>query len=438
MLRNDAHMRALSVPGCALILIRKTMRQLEQSHLQHIETEMRYLGGYYHWTKHCAFYPNGSKLFFSYVGHAEDAFNLLSAEFLAAYYDELSLIPWDYFQKLNASVRVSGAFRDMGLQAVTRSATNPLGPSMADINRYFINKDEVDYMDDDGDDENYFPDEWQYIRIDMEENPTLDLEQYRKRFAKMLPHVKAAWLRGEYMEENTLFSFYQSKEGKPYHVIHELDIEKLVKKAPIYRVYDHGYAPDPAYCAWIAHLCNRYIVFHEKRWLKTIVSDIAASMKEEDEMLGIERIVACYCDPVLDIHTGHDARTMRDLFEYNGVPMEPSINNREQFASAVHTALAEEAEPGIPRLQIYRGTGLYPGAPYLIRAIPLQSFDEKHPLRLANQAHDHPVVALAYFLISHSADQAKTPYQRRIRKWMEPKESNSRFVLGDESVRTKI
>jgi len=118
--------------------------------------------------------------------------------------------------------------------------------------------------------------------------------------------------------------------------------------------------------------------------------------------------------------------------------MEPSINNREQFASAVHTALAEEAEPGIPRLQIYRGTGLYPGAPYLIRAIPLQSFDEKHPLRLANQAHDHPVVALAYFLISHSADQAKTPYQRRIRKWMEPKESNSRFVLGDESVRTKI
>jgi len=433
MLRSDAHMRALSVPGCTLILIRKTMKQLEQSHLLDIDKEMRYLGGHYHGTKHCAFYPNGSKLFFSYVGHADDALNLLSAEFLAAYYDELSVIPWDYFQKLNASVRVSGTYKDMGLRGVVRAATNPLGPSMGEINRYFINKEDVDYEEDD--DENYFPDEWQYVRIDMEDNPTLDLEQYRKRFAKMPEHVKAAWLRGEYMEENTLFSFHPSRDGKPYHVIYELDIAKLVKNARIYRVYDHGYAPDPAYCAWIAHLGNRYIVFHEKRWLKTVVSDIAASIKDEDRMLGIERIVSTYCDPVLDIHTGYDARTMRDLFEYNGIPMEPSANNREQFAAAVHTALAEEAEPGIPRLQIYKGVGMHPGAPYMIKSIPLQRYDEKHPLRLADQAHDHPVVALAYFLFSHSADQAKTPISRSVPKWLRPKKSQSRFILGDESVR---
>jgi hypothetical protein len=242
------------------------------------------------------------------------------------------------------------------------------------------------------------------------------------------------------MQENTLFSFHPTREGKPYHVIYECDIENLVKKARIFRVYDHGYAPDPAYCAWIAHLGNRYIVFHEKVWKKEIVSDIARSMKEEDEMLGITRIVTTYCDPVLDVHTGHDARTMRDLFEYNGVPMEPSINNREQFASAIHTALAEEVEPGIPRLQIFKGTtAVYPGAPYMIRAIPLQSFDEKHPLRLADQAHDHPVVALAYFLISHSADEHKTLLQRTIPKWLRPKKpsSDSRFILGDESIKRR-
>lgn len=440
MLRSDAHMRALSVPGCSLILIRKTMKQLEQSHLLDIGKEMAYLGGYYHGTKHCAFYPNGSRLFFSYVGHADDALNLLSAEFLAAYYDELSVIPWDYFQKLNASVRVSGTFRDMGLKGVVRAATNPLGPSMAEINQYFIDKEDIDYDDEDGEDENYFPDEWQSMRIDMEDNPTLDLEQYRKRFAKMAPHVKAAWLRGEYMAENPLFSFFPKDPatGKPYHVIYDLDLDALVKKARIYRVYDHGYAPDPAYCAWIAHLGNRYIVFHEKRWLRTIVSDIARSIKEEDEMLGIPRVSATYCDPVLDIHTGHDARTMRDLFEYNGVPMEPSINNREQFASAVQTALAEEAEPGIPRLQIYRGTGMFSGAPYLIKAIPLQRYDEKHPLRLANQAHDHPVVAIAYFLFSHDADESRTFEERAIPKWLRPKSnSNKRFVLGDESVNAR-
>lgn len=430
MLRNDAHMRALAVPGCTLILIRKTMKQLEQSHLLYINEEMKYLGGHFHGTKHCAYYPNGSKLFFSYVGHADDALNLLSAEFLAAYYDELSVIPWDYFQKLNASVRVSGTYKDMGLSAVVRAATNPLGPSAAEVMKYFVNK-EVSWDED----EDYDPNAWAAIRIDMEDNPHLDLVQYRKRFAGMPEHVKAAWLRGEYMEENTLFDFRPTKEGKPYHVIYELDIDALVKNARIYRVYDHGYAPDPAYCAWIAHLGNRYIVFHEKRWLKTIVSDIARSIKEEDEMLGVKRVVATYCDPVLDIHTGHDARTMRDLFEYSGVPMEPSINNREQFAAAVHTALAEEAGPDLPRLQIYKGANLYPGAPYMIKAIPQQRWDEKHPLRLADQAHDHPVVALAYFLISHSADEHRGLIQRTIPKWMRPKKTNSRFVLGDESVK---
>lgn len=438
MLRNDAHMRALSVPGCTLIMIRQTMKQLEQSHLLDIGKEMRLLGGYYHGTKHCAFYPNGSRLFFSYVGHAGDALNLLSAEFLTAYYDELSVIPWDYFQKLNASVRTSGTFKDMGLKGLVRGATNPLGASAAEVMKYFVNKD-INYEEE----EDYIPSEWGSIRIDMEDNPTLDIAEYKKRFAGMPEHIKAAWLRGEYMESNTLFDFRPTKydeetgERYPYHVINELDIDELVKKAIIYRVYDHGWAPDPAYCAWIAHLGDRYIVFHEKMWHKTVVSDIAASMREEDAKLGIRRIATTYCDPTIDIHTGHDIRTIKDIFEQHGVAMECSVNNREQFASAIHTALQEQAGPRLPRLQIYRGQGKErPGAPYLIKAIPLQRFDDKKPLALANQAHDHPVVAVAYFLISHSSEEQRSFSQRVSPKWMRPKKSDSdRWILGNENIR---
>jgi len=220
MLRADAHMRCLSVAGASCILIRKTMKQLEQSHLLDIGHEMELLGGYYHGTKHCAYYPNGSKLFFSYVGHAGDSLNLLSAEFLAAYYDELSVIPWDYFLKLNASIRTSGTFKDMGLKGVVRAATNPMGESMADVNKYFI-KQNVSWDED----ENYIPDEWGSVRIDMEDNPHLDLEQYRKRFAGMPEHVRKAWLYGEYADEHALFSFYETREGKPYHVIDTIPFE---------------------------------------------------------------------------------------------------------------------------------------------------------------------------------------------------------------------
>jgi hypothetical protein len=220
MLRADAHMRCLSVEGATCILIRKTMKQLEQSHLLDIGREMELLGGYYHGTKHCAYYPNGSRLFFSYVGHAGDSLNLLSAEFLAAYYDELSVIPWDYFLKLNASVRVSGTFKDMGLKAVVRAATNPFGESAAECMKYFVNQD-VSYDED----ENYLPEEWGSIRIDMEDNPHLDLEQYRKRFAGLPEHVRKAWLYGEYADEHAMFSFFRTKDGAPYHVIETMPRE---------------------------------------------------------------------------------------------------------------------------------------------------------------------------------------------------------------------
>lgn len=205
----------------------------------------------------------------------------------------------------------------------------------------------------------------------------------------------------------------------------------------VYRGFDLGYSPDPAYCVWVAHVGNRYIAFKEKLWYKTVASDIAADMKEESEGM---RISMTYCDPVMDIKTAADVRTIRDIFEDNGVPMEPSINNREHYAHAVHTALAEEVEPGVPRLQILDRVPGVPnmGCPYLIKTIPQQRYDPKHPLRMADSKTDHGVIALAYFLISSGAMErrsfAKTA--EGTPKWMRPK-LGTRFILGQEGIRDK-
>lgn len=195
----------------------------------------------------------------------------------------------------------------------------------------------------------------------------------------------------------------------------------------VYRSVDFGYFPDPAYCLWIAHMGHRYIVFKEKLWFKTIASDIAKDIVVESEGM---RVVTTYCDPSMDINTGADVRTIKDIFELNGVPLETSINNRALYASAVHMALAEEAEEGIPRVQFYR-----PGCPYLVKTLPQQRFDPKHQLELANHPDDHATVALAYFLISSGAMERKasSPIERA-RKWLIPKIGN-RFVLGSESVK---
>jgi hypothetical protein len=203
----------------------------------------------------------------------------------------------------------------------------------------------------------------------------------------------------------------------------------------VYRGFDLGFSPDPAYCIWIAHIGDRYIAFKEKLWLKTIASDIAKDIVAESEGM---RIAMTYCDPVMDIKTAADVRTIKDIFEENGVPMEPSINNREHYAHAVHSALAEEVAPGVPRLQILdRIPGIMNlGCPYLIKTIPQQRFDPKHPLKMADSKTDHGVIALAYFLISSGAMERKIGNKGsyKLPKWMQPKIKENRR-LGYESVR---
>jgi hypothetical protein len=429
----DAHIRALSVPNCNLILVRKTYPDLIKTHIIHLKTEMPLLGGHYHATDHIAYYPNGSKLFLSYVGSEADSMNLLSAEFLGAYFDELSVIPWEFFTKLCASVRVT----DSSLTAVVRASTNPLGPSARQIKAYFVDKDV-----DPADDPEYNPDDWGYVRIDMQDNPYLDLTQYRKRFSGMPEHVRKAWLEGEFADENAMFTFHPSRDGKPWHVIHELD-PSVLRGAEIYRSFDMGYFPDPAYCLWIAHLGNRYVAFKEQVWFKTTVPEIAQDIlnleqalrgtSQEPGPLKDKRIITTYCDPVCDVNTGADVMTIKDRFEMAGIPMELSINDREHYASSVHQALADEVDD-MPKLQIYQYG--YEGCPYLVKTLPMMQFDPKHPLRMADHKDDHGVVTLAYFLISSaSLDRKRGSGGWTIRPWMRSKPGTNTDVLGYRSVK---
>jgi hypothetical protein len=433
--RWDAHLRALSHPGFTYVILRRTYPELQRSHLVHIQREMALLGGEYNATSRIARYPNGSQGFFSHCATEEDVLKLLSAEFALAFFDELSTFEWGMFTKLAASVRVPV---HSGLTAMVRAATNPLGPSAQEILKYFVNKD-VDLAED----PDYNPNDWYSIHANLEDNPYLDEQQYRKRFSGLPAHVRKAWVEGEFVLENALFDFrptarVDNEDGTfkkvPYHVIPagQLDMEKILKTATIYRAIDVGWFPDPTIVLWIAHLGNRHIVLKEQLWYKTIAPDIAKDIKDIDESLGIRRVAMTYCDPTMDINTTADVRTIKEIFENNGITMENSVNNRELFASTMHTALAEEVSPGVPRIQFYA-----PGCPYLIKTIPQQRYNPKRPLAMADHPDDHGVVAACYYLMSHSADPRNTmPGHTPVPRWMQPKNgATTNWILGRDNVR---
>jgi hypothetical protein len=312
---------------------------------------------------------------------------------------------------------------------MVRGLTNPLGQSAPKILQYFVDKNpEIE------EDSDYNPDDWGSIHANLIDNPHLDRDSYRKRFSGLAAHVRKAWDDGEFVLENALFDLQPTRNGKPYHVIHDIDLPKVIQASTIYRAIDAGWFPDPTVVLWIAHLGNRHIIFNEMTWYKTTAAEIAADILEEDKRLGVGRVAMTYCDPSMDINTTADIRTIAEIYEAHGVPMECSINNREMFALSMHNALAEEAGEDLPRLQFYvEGRE---GCPILVRTIPQMQFDDKKPKYLANHRDDHWVVAACYYLMSHSSDLKRGPTSfSRPRPWMIEK-PRDRFLLGRDNVRT--
>lgn len=406
-IRWMCHAIATAVPGFKYAILRTSYPELMKNHLVYLEDEMNQFGGEkegfrYNKTDHICYYPNGSIGYYSQCATDADVKKILGAEVALVVFDEAPTFDWHHMRLIAASIRVPTG---SGLIPMTRYLGNPIGESIDELWKYFIDHD-VDL----GDDPEYRPEDWVAIEMRIQDNPHLDAKQYWKQFSGLPKHYLKAWREGVRVEEHTLFEFLPTQEGRPYHVVNEVprfgdDHEPLFYIKPngeyvfpdwvrIYRGYDHGYWPDPAVCLWFAVYGRRILCFKEKTWYRTLASEIAKDIKRESKGM---RVVTTFCDPSIDITTGADVLTIKQKMENQGVPMDCGVNDREIFADAIHTMLDEKIGPSTPRCQFLNGTGAYLGCPMLIKYLPRMKYDERNPAAMAEHKYDHWPVAFAYF-----------------------------------------
>lgn len=419
------HMLAIAIPGFKYAILRTSFPELMKNHLIYLEEDMNKLGGEaegfrYHKTDHVCYYPNGSIGFYAQCANDADVKKVLGAEVGLVVFDEAPTFQWEHMRLIAASIRVPAG---SGLVPMTRYLGNPIGESIDELWRYFIDKD-VDLSSD----PEYRPQDWRAIEMRIEDNPYLDKKQYWKQFSGLPAHFLKAWREGVRVEENTLFQFFPTLEGKPFHVINE--VPRFSDGVPlfwvdkegtyhfpdwvrIYRAYDHGFWPDPAVCLWFAVYGKRILCFKEMTWYRTLAADIARIVVGESKGM---RVVTSYCDPSIDIESGSDILTILQKMENAGMPMDKSVNNREYFADAIHSGLDELVAPGIPRLQF-----LSHGCPNTIKYLPRMKFDEKNPAAMADHRFDHWPIALAYFLMSQIPVTKESEGSTTPRRWQLPK-----------------
>ena len=430
-----AHALAMAVPGFKYAILRTSFPELMKNHLIFLEDEMNKLGGEkagfrYHKTDHVCYYPNGSIGFYAQCANDADVKKILGAEVCLVVFDEAPTFEWQHMRLIAASIRVPAG---SGIIPMTRYLGNPIGESIDELWKYFIDKD-VDLSDD----PEYRPDEWVALEMRIQDNPHLDAKQYWKQFSGLPAHYLKAWREGIRVEENTLFNFLPTVEGKPYHVISEVprlgDGTPVIYYDPtlpnkngslgrwvhpdwvrIYRSYDHGYWPDPAVCLWFAVFGRRIVCFKERTWYRTIAKTIGEEIKQESRGM---HVVTTYCDPSIDIASGHgesDVETIKDKIEHAGVPMDCSVNNREFFADAIHSLLDETVGPDIPRIQFVSS-----GCPDTIKYIPRMKFDERNPAAMADHRKDHWPICVAYFGMT-VIPTTKPTQGNKPRRWQIPK-----------------
>lgn len=422
--RMLAHTLALSKPNLTYYIIRRSYKELEKTHLKWLQGEMQLLRGDdkgYNKSEHIAYYPNGSRGYYSQCDSEDDAGKILGAEAALIIFDEAPELEWEWMQLIAGSTRVTKA---SGVETLVLYLGNPIGASIEELWAHFIDKD-VDRNQN----PEYNPDDWHAIELRLEHNSHIDAEKYRKRLAGLSPQYRKAWLEGVRVEDRALFELAPTREReeadpstqrmvkvrRPYHILdalptmngHSVLFEPWIR---IYRSYDHGFI-DPAVCLWFAVVGKRIICFHEQVWTRTPADQIAREILQsqiiyDDQHPGgyVLPVSETFCDPSIDLNDG-SVQTIRDAMELQkltlpnqktlSLPLTPSVNNREQCADAIQRALKEEVEAHTPRIAFVQS-----GCPYLIRSLPKMKFDERNPRRMADHKHDHSVVALGYFLMS--------------------------------------
>ena len=423
-IRWMCHAIATAVPGFKYAILRTSFPELMKNHLIFLEDEMNRLGGEkqgfnYHKTDHICYYPNESIGFYAQCANDADVKKILGAEVALVVFDEAPTFEWAHMRLIAASVRVPS---DSGLIPMTRYLGNPIGESIDELWKYFIDKDVSLH-----DDSEYRPDDWRAIEMRIQDNPYLDRKQYWKQFSGLPKHWIKAWKDGQRIDENALFEFFPTLDGKPYHVVNE--VPRLSDGTPIYtidqtgrykflpwikvyRAYDHGFKPDPACCLWFAVYGRRILCFKEMTWHRVLARQIGKEIAEESKGMPI---AGTYCDPSIDIEDG-DVETIKQKVEAGGrFSMDNSVNNREYFADAIHNMLGELMDKKTPRLQfVGRAT------PMVVKYLPRMKFNEKNPAAMADHKQDHWIVALAYFLMS-VIPETKPTQNHRPRRYELPK-----------------
>lgn len=376
-LRWHAYLSCLRTPNFRALLLRRTYKDLDRTHLREAEREVGLFGAVLLRSDKLVRFPNGSLLEFGHCEDASAASNYLSAEYDLIEPDELVTFERDMILLIASRARTSKA------HVVPRflAGTNPGGPQSAWVRQFYIDKtvDTAEFP-------HYRPEEYVYIPSKLEDNPYLN-EDYEQGLLSLPPELRKAYRDGDWdiFPGQYFPEWRRATHVSHQHVSYPVDVPRV-------RAVDWGFVK-PGWCGWFALLPDGQVYLEDEYvFTRTIASEVAQEITRRTKERGV-RIRYTVGDTAMWTPDGQTGETIAETFARNGVPMNQADKDRVNgWARLRHWFRASPS--GQPWLMSS------PACAYFNRTIPSLVSDEHKPEDVDSDGEDHAADATRYWAMS--------------------------------------
>lgn len=392
-LRWFAYLSCLKTPDFRVLLLRRTFKDLERTHLREAEREAGRFRGVPVPSAKLVRFPNGSILEF---GHCEDgsaASNYLSAEYDLILFDELVTFERDMVLLIGSRART----RKAGVVPRVMAATNPGGPQSAWVRQFYIDRT-VDV----GEFPHYDPSEYVYIPSKLEDNPYLN-EEYEQGLLALPEALRRAYRDGDW----DIFPGQFFPEWRRSTHVSAQHIE-YPPEYPRIRAVDWGYVK-PGWCGWFVMLPDGQAYLEDEYvFQRVLAAEVAQEIDRRTRARGV-RVRYTVGDTAMWTPDGQTGESYAETFARYGVPMQQADKDRVNGWGRLRHWF-QPSPTGQPWLMSS------PECRYFNRTIPSLVSDARRPEDVDTDGEDHAADAARYWAMSRPMPGAAATQQAASRK----------------------
>ena len=381
--RMKAVLLSLEYPGIRLLIVRRTLPEVEDNHIRPLRGLLKNAAEYREKDRSFLF-PNGSTLRFGYCDAESDVLRYQGQEYDCIFLDEATQLTEYQFQTFKGCLRGVNSFPKR-----LYLTCNPGGVGHGWVKRLFI---ERSYR------EGERAEDYRFIPADVYDNTALMETDpaYVERLESLPFELRQAWLHGSW---DVFAGQFFPEWNRSVHVCEPFEAPPGWRR---YVTIDYGMDMLAAYVIAVDGEGTAWVLreLYEGRDLGEgheglIISAAAERLKE---LIAGENIYEILAPPDLWNSRQETGRSVADIFAEQGIYLTRTGNDRQSGWMAVRERLrVREDEEG----RSTAGLHICSCCPQLIRTLPLLRYDEHRPSDCAQQPHEltHAPDALRGFCV---------------------------------------